>query len=210
MSQREYSVLVVDPPWSYGSDTGRTRTAEHHYKTIGNGGKEINRKTGAGIEGIIATTPVIELAARDAHLYLWTTNPKLPFAFACLDAWGFEYKTMLTWVKTKRDGSVHGGGMGWFFRGATEHVLFAVKGKKGIPSGLRRPNAVLAETGGHSEKPVEFYDLLRGIYPDGERMIDVYARKPHPRFDAWGDQAPANDNQAADAHRPAAQGAGDL
>jgi N6-adenosine-specific RNA methylase IME4 len=187
----KYSVIVVDPPWSYGSDTGRTRTAEHHYETLGNEGKEINRRTGAGVESIIAATPVPAMAEADAHLYMWVTNPKLPFAFRILDAWGFTYKTMLTWVKTKRDGGVHGGGMGWFFRGATEHVLFAVKGRKPIPSGLRRPNVVLAETGEHSEKPSEFYDLLREIYPPDERMIDMYARQAHPRFDAWGNEAPA-------------------
>src|ERR1700749_1034148 len=122
----KYSVLVVDPPWSYGSSTGRTRTAEFHYETIGKNGKEINRRTGAGIDGIIAATPVSVMAADDAHLYLWTTNPKLPFAFDVMAAWGFDYKTTLTWVKVRQDGGIHGGGMGWFFRGATEHVLFGV------------------------------------------------------------------------------------
>jgi len=186
-----YSVIVVDPPWSYGSDTGRpNRTAEAHYDTLGNAGKEVNRRTGAGVEAIIEQTPVATLAADHAHLYLWTTNPKLPFAFRVMEAWGFVYKTTLTWVKTKRDGGVHGGGMGWFFRGATEHVLFGVRGHKPIPSSLRRPNVVLAETGEHSEKPAEFYELLRGLYPPDERMIDVYARKAHDRFDAWGNEAP--------------------
>ena len=54
----KYSVIVIDPPWAYGRDTGRTRTAEHHYETIGNNGGEINRKTGAGIENIVSATPV--------------------------------------------------------------------------------------------------------------------------------------------------------
>lgn len=186
----DYTVLVVDPPWSYGSNTGRTRTAEFHYDTLGNGGREVNRKTGAGIESIIAATPVPQYTAKDAHLYLWATNPKLPFAFEIMRAWGFEYKTTLTWVKTTQAGTVHGGGMGWFFRGATEHVLFGVRGHKPIPSGLRRPNIVQAQTGEHSAKPVAFYDLLRGIYPDGERMIDLYARSEHARFDSWGYEAP--------------------
>lgn len=186
------TVLVVDPPWSYWRDTGRTRTAEKHYQTIGHNGGEINRKTGAGIEGIIAATPVPTFAAKDCHLYLWTTNPKLPFAFDVMKAWGFEYKTTLTWLKTKNGGGVHGGGMGWFFRGATEHVLFGVKGNKGIPSGLRKPNVVMAGTGEHSEKPVEFYDLLRSIYGGDEVMADLYARKAHDRFHAWGNEAPSN------------------
>lgn len=186
----DYTVLVVDPPWSYGSATGRTRTAEFHYDTIGNAGKEINRKSGAGIQAIIEATPVPALAAKNAHLYLWTTNPKLPFTFEVMRAWGFEYKTTLTWLKTRADGGIHGGGMGWFFRGATEHVLFGVRGDKGIPSALRKPNVVLAPTGAHSEKPAAFYDLLRSIYDGNERMVDMYARKAHPRFDAWGNEAP--------------------
>lgn len=184
-----YSVIVVDPPWSYGSDTGRTRTAEHHYQTLGNAGKEINRKTGEGIKSIIDATPVLDWSAPDAHLYLWTTNPKLPFAFDLLSAWGYEYKTTLTWLKTRADGGVHGGGMGWFFRGATEHVLFGVRGRKPIPSSLRRPNVVLASPTEHSEKPVAFYEMLRQLYPEGERMLDAYARRRHERFDAWGLEA---------------------
>lgn len=191
------TVLVVDPPWSYGSDTGRTRTAEKHYATMGNGGKEVNRKTGAGIQTIIDATPVQRLAAASAHLYLWTTNPKLPFAFDVMRAWGFDYKTTLTWVKTREDGGVHGGGMGWFFRGATEHVLFGSRGDKGIPSAMRRPNVILAPTGAHSEKPAAFYELLRGIYPESETMADLYARKEHARFHAWGDQAPSNASSAS-------------
>lgn len=169
------TVLVVDPPWSYGSDTGRTRTAEKHYATMGNGGKEVNRKTGAGIQTIIEATPVQRMAAASAHLYLWTTNPKLPFAFDVMRAWGFDYKTTLTWVKTREDG-----------------VLFGTRGNKGIPSAMRRPNVILAPTGEHSEKPAAFYELLRGIYPESETMADLYARKEHARFHAWGDQAPSN------------------
>ena len=193
-----YSVLVVDPPWSYGSATGRTRTAEFHYDTLGNNGKEVNRKTGAGIESIIRTTPVPSLSGNDAHLYLWATNPKLPFAFEIMRAWGFEYKTTLTWVKTTASGAVHGGGMGWFFRGATEHVLFGVKGRKPIPSAIRRPNVVQAQPREHSEKPWAFYELLRGLYPEGERMIDIYARAHHARCDAWGTEAPRSDSQTSE------------
>lgn len=186
----KYGVIVVDPPWAYGKDTGRIRTAEHHYETIGHNGGEINRRTGAGVEGIAVATPVVEWADTNCHLYLWTTNPKLPFAFTLIEAWGFTYKTTLTWVKTRADGNPTGAGMGWFFRGATEHVLFAVRGRKSIPSAIRKPNVVMAPTTEHSAKPVAFYDLLRSIYSAEERMMDAYARASHYRFDAWGNEAP--------------------
>lgn len=185
-----YDVIVVDPPWSYGSDTGRpNRVAEAHYKTVGNAGKEINRKSGAGIENIIASAPVPEWAERDCALYLWTTNPKLPFTFAVMEAWGFEYKTTLTWVKTSSGGGVHGGGMGWFFRGATEHVLFGTRGKVGIPSALRKPNVIMAPPTGHSVKPDAFYSLVDRVHP-GTRKIDVFARRHRIGWDVWGDEVP--------------------
>lgn len=202
MTRAPYTVLVVDPPWSYGSNSGRpNRTAEAHYDTLGHNGKEVNRRSGAGVESIIKATPVVAMAEKDAHLYLWTTNPKLPFAFRVMEAWGFVYKTTLTWVKTKRGGGVHGGGMGWFFRGATEHVLFGVRGNKPIPAAMRKPNVVMAEPAGHSAKPVEFYEMLRDLYPADERMIDLYARSAHERFDAWGNEAPPTNPPAQDSAR---------
>lgn len=186
----KFDVLVVDPPWAYGSDTGRpNRTAEAHYKTIGHGGREINRRTGRGIENIIASVPIAKWAAPQSHLYLWTTNPKLPFAFTVMQAWGFTYMTTLTWVKTRLDGGLHGGGKGFYFRGATEHVLFGTRGRKGIPSALRRPNVILAPPTGHSAKPDAFYGLLDGIYGDA-RKIDVFARRYRSGWDAYGDELP--------------------
>lgn len=183
-----YGVIVVDPPWAYGSDSGRpNRTAESHYRTIGKNGKEINRRTGEGIDGIIASVPVAKWANKNAHLYLWTTNPKLPFAFRVMEAWGFTYKTTLTWVKTTAEGKPSGGGMGWFFRGATEHVLFGVRGHLPIPPELRRPNVVMAQRGEHSEKPDAFYSLLDGIYGSARRL-DVFARRRRLGWDAYGDE----------------------
>ena len=206
--QNYYDIIAADPPWAYGKDTGRTRTAEHHYRTIGNSlGGEINRKNGAGIERIIAATPIAQWARLNAHLYLWTTNPKLPFAFPVMAAWEFEYKTCLTWVKTTKSGRPIQNGMGWFFRGMTEHVLFGVRGNRPIPAALRRPNyvetvlsnaeeeafmlghAFPAMRGEHSEKPPEFYSLVDAISP-GAVKLDVYARKARLGWDVWGDEAP--------------------
>jgi N6-adenosine-specific RNA methylase IME4 len=187
-STNKYDVLVVDPPWAYGSDTGRpNRTAEAHYQTIGRNGREINRRTGAGVDGIVDSVPVQEWAAPDSHLYLWTTNPKLPFAFHVMEAWGFVYKTTLTWVKTTGAGQVHGGGMGWFYRGATEHVLFGVKGNKAIPSASRRANVIMAPPTGHSVKPDAFYAMLDGIYAT-ERKIDIFARRSRSGWDVYGNE----------------------
>lgn len=184
-----FSVLVVDPPWAYGRarvGADKSRTAERHYDTIGNAGREINRRTGAGVQAIIESVPILTWAAADAHLFLWTTNPKLPFAFAVMEAWGFTYKTTLTWVKTRshEPGRVIRNGQGFFFRGATEHCLFGVRGHKPIPSALREPNVILAPRQGHSVKPDAFYALVERVSP-GPRA-DVFARRFRPKWHAWG------------------------
>ena len=44
-------------------------------------------------------------------------------------AWGFKYKTMLTWRKIRKDGGSDGRGVGFYFRNVTEHVLFGVRGR---------------------------------------------------------------------------------
>ena len=44
------------------------------------------------------------------------------FAFEVLDAWGFELKTILTWVKDRM-------GTGDWLRGQTEHCILAIRGK---------------------------------------------------------------------------------
>ena len=185
-----YDVIVVDPPWAYGSDSGRpNRTAESQYKTIGNRGKEVNRRTGAGIENIIASVPIAAWSKPDAHLYLWTTNPKLPFAFDVMAAWGFTYKTTITWEKVTGVGAVHRGGMGWFFRGATEHVLFGVRGRKPIPAALRQANCFRAiPSREHSAKPDAFYHLVDEVTPKGRRL-DVFARRLRDGWDSYGDEA---------------------
>jgi N6-adenosine-specific RNA methylase IME4 len=87
--------IVADPPWSY-RDTG-SRLAPDQRK------KRPKRK---GYETLtledIATLPIRELAARDAFLFLWTTDAHLVDGSAAEVAirWGFEPKRTWTWVKT--------------------------------------------------------------------------------------------------------------
>jgi len=49
----------------------------------------------------IKALPVSAIAEDDSVLWLWTTNAQLRVAFDVVDAWGFQYKTTLTWVKDR-------------------------------------------------------------------------------------------------------------
>jgi N6-adenosine-specific RNA methylase IME4 len=93
-------------------------------------------------------------------------------------AWGFEPKTVLTWVKP-------GIGMGFYFRNNTEHVLFAVRGglkglRRDLPTGFNWPR------GRHSEKPAAFYDMVETMSP-GPRL-DVFARAKRFGWDVYGNE----------------------
>lgn len=173
-----YRTLVADPPWQYNVTKGlptsgyKPSTAEAHYSTL--------------TMPEVAALPVGDLAATDAHLYLWVTVPRLfgdrgtrgVGPVDVMEAWGFEFKTMLTWVKT---GAL---GMGWWFRGQVEHVLFGVRGNLPIPADRREKNVITAGKNLHSAKPPAFYDLVERVSPGP--YVELFARAPRLGWDAWG------------------------
>lgn len=174
-----YATIVADPPWRYNTTTtelrsgGRGGQAEHQYSTMDNRS--------------IAALPVAELAADQAHLYLWVTVPRLfgerggsreVGPIEIVEAWGFEFKTMLTWVKPGA------GGMGWYFRGQTEHVIFATRGGLGIPADKREPNVITAPRSSHSAKPAAFLDKVERVSPGP--YLELFCRSPRMGWDSWG------------------------
>ena len=114
----------------------------------------------------LKSLPIEELASTHSHLYLWTTNALVRDAFEILDAWGFSYKTMITWVKPESLGSGH------YWKDNTEHCLFAVKGIKDV-SRNDMWNVIVAPERVHSGKPPEF-------------MACVEEMSPWPRLDYFG------------------------
>jgi N6-adenosine-specific RNA methylase IME4 len=180
-----YRTIVADPPWRYSATSaakpqpGRSsRMVEGHYPTL-------------SMEEV-AALPVREMAADSAHLYLWITNPRIygnqkdsgGRGFMPIDivlAWGFEYTTLLTWVKTGAPG------MGFYFRGMTEHCIFATRQKCPIPSEIRESNIITAARSRHSEKPDAFMDLVERVSP--EPRIELFSRRARFGWDTWGDEA---------------------
>lgn len=157
-----FSAIVIDPPWRY--DNVATRgAAEDHYPTM-------------SLDELAA----LELpAAEDAHLYLWTTNGFLREAFGLMDAWGFTYKTCLTWCKPQI-------GMGNWFRNTTEHVLFGVRGKLATQRN-DVPTHFVADRTRHSAKPESFYDLVESCSPGP--WLEMFARRRRLGWHVWGNEA---------------------
>lgn len=176
----KYRTIVADPPWAYRTTKPASRwhrftTAESHYDTMTN--------------AEIAALPVRDMAEDAAHLYLWVTNPRLYAGRKddgigpreIVEAWGFQYQTLITWVKQGRLG------MGWYFRGETEHAIFATRGKAPIPAASRERNVIFAPKHDHSQKPDAFYDLVERVSP--APRIELFARRQRLGWDTWGDEA---------------------
>ena len=103
-------------------------------------------------------------------------------SFDVLDAWGFERRTILTWVKDRI-------GYGEWLRNRTEHCIMAVRGKPVVQ--LTNESTVLfAPVGRHSEKPDEFYALVERLCP-APRYAELFSRRARPNWGAHGDEHPA-------------------
>lgn len=167
---QRYRTIVPDFPW--GPDAGVTGVP---YATM-------------TLEQI-AALQISELADPDGcHLYLWVTNQSLRAGFELLDGWGFRYITTITWCKTEDDRVQPSLGQGSYFRGSTEHLLFAVRGELPLlVHDLGTWFAAPRGSGGHSSKPERAYDIIRRASP-GPRL-ELFARGRREGFTVWGAEA---------------------
>ncbi|MBA3584783.1 MAG: hypothetical protein H0W36_09720 [Gemmatimonadetes bacterium] len=159
-----FRTLVADPPWRYEHDWGDGLAADQ-YATMPT--EEI------------AAMPVTDLAAPDSHLYLCTPASKLPEGLSVLAAWGFEFQTVLTWVKP-------GLGLGTWFRHSTEHVLFGRRGTLRTSPNVR--NWFDGPRRRHSAKPEEFYELVEKASPGP--YLELFARREREGWTGWGAESP--------------------
>ena len=93
---KKYQIIYADPPWFEAGGGQIKRGADRHYPLM---------KTQEIID-----LNVSSIVADNAHLYLWVTNNFLQDGLDVMKAWGFEYKTIITWMKDKT-------GLGQYYRG---------------------------------------------------------------------------------------------
>lgn len=187
-----YSTIVADPPWRYASDTTgddglRSGVIVRTVKNDGTLARGVRDHTYARMGADeVAALPVATLAAPNAHLYLWVTKAFIAEGHAICRAWGFLPKTVLTWVKTHQDNpSRVSMKTGYYFRGATEHAIFAVRGSLPLQTNEGVPTAHLwPRIGAHSVKPDAFGDLVERCSPGP--YVELFCRRPRFGWDSWG------------------------
>jgi N6-adenosine-specific RNA methylase IME4 len=166
---RRWPIILADPPWRYEHQlfSSTWKDIEDHYPTL-------------SLEEICAV-PVAEIASENALLFLWVPAPKLAESFKVIEAWGFDYRTGLVWVK-------HAMGMGNYVRQKHEHLLIARRGEIPMPATADRPVSVFeAPRREHSRKPDEAYELIERMFPTLPK-IELFARHARPGWDCWGNE----------------------
>jgi N6-adenosine-specific RNA methylase IME4 len=193
-----FGCIMADPPWyfrSYAAVTNHdnsSRAIEKHYSTM-------------NLRDIMAM-PVRDVAARDAHLFLWATGPCLPQAFEVIKAWGFRYSGMgFVWIKQRRaldprqlrmiptaESDLHVG-LGFTTRKNAEYVLLARRGNaKRVAKNVRE--VILSPAREHSRKPDEAYARVER-YCAGP-YLELFGRQSRPGWTVWGNEATKFDTAA--------------
>jgi N6-adenosine-specific RNA methylase IME4 len=184
-----YAAILADPPWHFRT---YTKLDENNW----NGRRDAEKHYAVMTLDEIAALPVSQLAAPDAHLFLWTTGPHLPQALCVLEAWGFRYSGMgFVWVKLRRgvnpqqlrlipftEADLHLG-LGHTTR---KNAEFCLLGRRGSPRRKAKDvrEIVLSPVREHSRKPVEVAERIER-YCDGP-YAELFARTTRLGWDCWG------------------------
>ena len=173
---RRFSTILADPPWRFSNRTGKV-APEH---------RRLRRYRTMSVDDICDLS-VEKLSKSNAHLYLWCPNALLPWGLRVMEAWGFQYKSNVIWLKIRKDGGPDGRGVGFYFRNVTEMLLFGVRGKmRTLPPGRRQVNLVAARKREHSRKPDESYTVIEECSPGP--FVELFAREERSGWTQWGDE----------------------
>jgi N6-adenosine-specific RNA methylase IME4 len=203
-----FRTIQIDPPWAESGGGKIKRGADRHYPLIRSKSEIVRVVKSSGLW----------LPAESAHLYLWTTNTFLPDALWVMDALGFRYVTNTVWVKLDPrrlprllklptfalDALGEPArsmmlvekllqiGLGQYFRGSHELLLFGVRGAgqddKTITRARNIPSVIFGTRTRHSAKPKSAYRLIesrsQGPY------AEIFARSYRAGWTSWGNEVP--------------------
>jgi len=129
-----YDIVVCDPPYYY-KPSSHSISAHRKYRLMKNHELE--------------AMPVQVLGKESSILLLWATEFHYEFSLGLCRKWGYEPKVSNS-ISNKS-----------YFRKSVEYVIVASKGKNGNSIITNpQPNSYQFARRKHSQKPVEFYDVL--------------------------------------------------
>lgn len=171
-----YTTVVADPPWNERGGGKIKRGADRHYPLM---------KTPEIVDLLVNDCePLQQLNPVRSCLFLYVTNNFLFDGGDVMEALGFRYITCITWAKDRI-------GLGYYFRGQTEQILFGVRGSwprdamAGWSSTLLGGD-LIPRPGRHSKKPRELQDMIERRFPGP--YLELFARRERPHWTVWGNE----------------------
>ena len=159
---KKWRTILADPPWDI--DQRGNYGACHHYDLM-----SLER---------IKSMPIQDLTEDNAHFWLWVTNRTLREGFDVLEGYGFKPRSVFTWVKPRFN-------LGVYLRNATEHMIFATRGKAPVKF-KGQGTWGFYPMQGHSHKPEEVYDIIERV-SEGN-YLELFARRKRHGWDSWGNE----------------------
>lgn len=163
-----FGCIYADPPWLYDNQGTRSATRNHY--------------AGMTVDELCAL-PIKKMAADDAHLHLWITNGFLFDAPKIFDAWGFEFRSSLIWVKPQM-------GIGNYWRNSHEFLLTAIRGDAKRFKDKSLKSWIEVDRGEHSQKPEQVRSMIERASPGP--YLELFGRLPIDGWTVWGNQIEKN------------------
>jgi N6-adenosine-specific RNA methylase IME4 len=168
-----FDVIVIDPPWPYGTkyDPAGRRCANPYPEMSIDELKKLKLP-----------------AAENSTLFLWTTHKFIRTAFELLRAWGFKYRNTLVWDKRRM-------GLGNLFRLQCEFCLVAFKGKPLLVNDGTFRDIIYETRRQHSRKPDAFYQMVDKLCAG--RKIDYFSRQQRDGWESYGNDTEKFESKSA-------------
>ena len=165
MPKGKFEVIVIDPPWNYGTqfDAGGRRVANPY--------PEMKQEE------------LLELdipSSDDSIIFLWTTHKFIWNAKELLEKWGYTYRSILVWNKKMI-------GMGDLFRMQCEFCLVGLKGKPILNNNHTFRDIFEESRRQHSRKPEVFYEMVNELCVG--RKLDFFSRANREGWEVFGNDA---------------------
>ncbi|MFD3427392.1 MT-A70 family methyltransferase [Nocardia fluminea] len=136
---KQYRTILADPPWR-SSGTAPPDSA------VTRGSLNLDQ---------FKALPVSELAEADAYLWMWCTNATLRTAYEVLQAWDFDPRAPLTWIKPCPGLDTH-------LRSSVEHLILGTRGNAEI-NDHGQPAWMFAPTHDDSCRSDEEYAIIERV-----------------------------------------------
>ncbi len=162
LQNNKYKAILADPPWDINRKGKRGAARHYPLMTLDQ----------------IKAMPVKDLSEENAHLYLWVPSGLLQEGLDVIKAWGFTYRSMLTWTKSRL-------GLGVYIRSSSETTLFATRGHAPVKF-HGQGSWLFAPVQEHSHKPEEQFAIIERL-SDGP-YLELFARRRQPGWDVWGNE----------------------